>query len=42
MEIAGRAARTVADFFVTYWRSFAAALAAGVFLALVAPRLGSC
>jgi hypothetical protein len=35
MDIAGRAARTVADFFVAYWRSFAAALAAGVFLALV-------
>lgn len=35
MGIAGRAARTVADFFVHYWRSFAVAVAAGVFLALV-------
>lgn len=35
MGIAGRAARTVADFFVSSWRSFAAAVAAGLFLALV-------
>jgi hypothetical protein len=35
MGIVGRAGRDVANFFVTYWRSFAVALAAGLFLALV-------
>jgi DNA-binding LytR/AlgR family response regulator len=35
MDVAGRAAQTVADFFVSTWRSFAAAVAAGLFLALV-------
>ena len=35
MEIIGRAARDTATFFIAYWRSFAIAFAAGVFLALV-------
>jgi hypothetical protein len=35
MEIAGRAALGIASFFTNSWRSFAVALAAGVFLALV-------
>jgi DNA-binding LytR/AlgR family response regulator len=35
MSTAGRATQQIAGFFATYWRSFAAAVAAGLFLALV-------
>lgn len=35
MEVVGRALQNIASFFIAYWRSFAAALVAGVFLALV-------